>query len=63
MNALLNTVQEPTPKNMEQEPLAGPSKRLKDSYLELAEFESQLLRFQAVANIVAEGSMIESGFD
>lgn len=63
MNALLNTVQEPTPKNMEQEPLVGPSKRLKDSYLELAEFESQLLRFQAVANIVAEGSMIESGFD
>lgn len=41
----------------------GPSKRLKDGYLELLEFEGQLQKLQSISNLVSESSLLACGFD
>jgi len=46
-----------------EENIDGPSRKLKDDYLELQEFETQLLKFQSIANIVSESSLLSCGFD
>jgi hypothetical protein len=62
---LMKTEDGVTPKELGRDhgELGGPSKRLKDGYLDLLEFEGQLQKFQSISNLVSESSLLACGFD
>ena len=43
--------------------LNGPSKRIKDAYVEIADFDNQLQKFASAANLVAFANSLDCGYD